>query len=111
MKNKWLNNFKNFWLENNIELVLNLFSKNLEYFETPYFKIIDKNNLKKEWSIIKEHKDKKINFEIFLENENKIVVKFEYFYKKDWKDWKYLWIYLIKFDKIWKCNYFYQVWM
>ncbi len=110
MKKNWLENFRNFWLKKDIDSVLNLFSDELEYFETPYFKIENKNVLKKEWEAINEHNIDKINFDVFCEYENKIVVQFEYFYEKDWKNKKYLWVYLIKFDKNWKCNYFYQVW-
>ena len=109
MNTKWLEDFKKYWLEKNIDYVINLFTDDLIYFETPYKRITDKNTLKNEWKYIENHNIKKLDFEVFLENNEKKVIKFEYIYELDWEERKYSWVYLIKIIN-WKCNYFYQIW-
>lgn len=44
----WLNKFKTRWETKNVELILDLFSDDVEYWETPYQKIPDKAALKHE---------------------------------------------------------------
>lgn len=109
MKDTWLEKFKIFWLNKNIDSVLSLFSDDCVYFETPSQKIIDKEILKKEWEYIINHDIKTLNFEIFTELDNKLTVKFKYEYILNWEDKKFSWVYLIEL-KDWLCNYFYQVW-
>ncbi len=41
-KNEWLNNLKEYWEEKNVEAIVNdLFDKNVEYYRSPFEKIID----------------------------------------------------------------------
>lgn len=109
MIENWLEQFKILWLNKNIDDILKLFADDVIYYETPYKKIINKFELQKEWEYIINHEIKKLDFEIFINDKSKNVVKFRYEYILNWNEKMYNWIYLVNLEN-WKCNYFYQVW-
>lgn len=80
MIKNWLDTFKKHWLQKNIDAVLNLFSDNLLYYETPYQKITDKNTLRNEWECVIGHEIVALDFDLYMQEDNRSVVRFRYEY-------------------------------
>jgi hypothetical protein len=105
--NKWLNEFKRSWIKKDIKAVLNLFSDNVEYYETPNHKLKGKIEIGKIWNGIKSQDNIKLDLEVFCKEKNKYAVKWALrFYDK--KDYSYKGIYLLSLDSEKKCDYFMQ---
>lgn len=107
--NNWLKNFQKNWLCKDIDSIMNLFSENFIYFETPYDKITNKSILQKEWEYILNHNIQLLEFEEYIGVNNKHVIKFQYKYEVNGEQKSFKWIYLIELENN-KCKYFYQVW-
>lgn len=107
--NNWLEKFKKYWLDKDIDSIIELFTDDFIYYETPYQKISNKSILKKEWECILDHEIKALYLNIYLENDSKLVIKSKYEYILNWEHKVFSWIYLVEIEN-YKCKYFYQVW-
>ncbi len=58
----WLEKFKHHWKNHDINGVISLFSKKLTYFETPFLKINNLKDLSKEWQVIKDQDNIKLDY-------------------------------------------------
>ena len=105
----WLKKFKEHWQNHNITEILNLFDKNVIYYETPFTKLNNFNTLAKEWEEIKNQKNIILNYKLFPSSENKhsVIWELQYTDKENIKK-KFLGTYLITLNKEGKCIYFYQ---
>lgn len=100
---KWLNDFKTFWFNKEIEKVTSLFKNTTFYQETPFLKPFTTfEEIKKEWQQIKNQNMKEIEFKI-LAIENKTVIV-EWIFKRDVEEFDG--IYEIKFNYDGECIYF-----
>jgi len=54
--NNWLKQFKTNWQNHKIQEVLKLFDKNVIYYETPFIKLNNFEELRKEWQAIYNQK-------------------------------------------------------
>ena len=106
---KWLNQFQTSWKTHNIKNVLNLFSENVEYWETPFIQISNFNELKKEWTYINKQKNINIETEIFSAVNDRYSVKWFLTYQDEKNNKKILGgVYLIKLNANNQCDYFFH---
>ena len=107
--NGWIQKFIKSWEAQDIVGVMSLFTEDVEYWETPFTRIVNKTILEHVWNIIKEQKDIIISCEVFSKENDTYTVLWdlEYFdknsQKKTWKG-----IYLIRLNSENLCDYFLQ---
>lgn len=110
MIEQWLRKFNDSWKDHDVDGVMELFSDNVQYWETPFHKLQSINEIRSEWSAIKNQFDIRLNTSVYSENEGRYTVKWDLFYsneshqKKHWAG-----IYLIELNDDGKCSYFHQV--
>jgi len=107
--NNWLKEFKTHWENHNITNILNLFDKNVIYYETPFYKLDNFEQLSKEWQYILKQKNINLDYEIFLKDNNKYAVIWDlkYLDNKNIKQ-HFKGTYLIKLNDKNLCTYFHH---
>ena len=78
----WLKKFETNWKSKNIDGVIDLFNKDVIYFETPSLRLHSLEEIKKEWEIIKEQKEIELEFNVI----NKIGEKYVVLWKLSFLD-------------------------
>ncbi|MEF3691827.1 MAG: nuclear transport factor 2 family protein [Candidatus Moraniibacteriota bacterium] len=107
--NKWLFQFTTAWKNHDADKVLELFSNDVEYWETPFERLDDFGKLKSEWRNIIYQKSIDIKCDIFSNDGDKYVIKWSLKYlDKNNKIKKFGGVYLIKLNANNKCNYFFH---
>lgn len=106
--NQWLENFKRNWKQKNVDKVLELFSPEVEYHETPTRKLETREEIREEWEGIREQEDIKLDLEVWSKDENKYTVKWHLEYTQNSERKLLNGIYLIKLNKKAKCTEFWQ---
>lgn len=105
--NIWLRDFKKFWLEKDIESILDLFSNNVEYYENPFLKFKNKNEIEAVWKNIYKQDISFLEFEVFSREDSKFTIKWSLKYFNE-REYVFEWIYLLTLNSNNKCNYFIQ---
>ena len=107
---KWLSDFQDAWKNHDIEKVLSLFSSDVEYWENPFLKVSNLEDLRKEWEYIKNQNDIKIESNIFSACNDKFTVRWDLGYKdlRDGSLKKFSGVYLIALNEEDRCNYFFH---
>ena len=108
--NIWLENFKKYWLNKEINLVIELFSDNVEYYETPFYKFNNKNEILSAWKYINKQNISYLDFDIFSVEKDKFTIEWELKYNIEEKQFHFKGIYLMTLNSENKCNYFIQYW-
>jgi hypothetical protein len=103
----WLDKFKNSWIKKDIKSILELFSDDVEYYETPSKMLKNKAEIEKQWAEIKNQNNIKLKFKTFSQQDNKYAVIWNLKFYSD-KDNEYQGIYLISLNSENKCDYFLQ---
>jgi ketosteroid isomerase-like protein len=103
----WLQSFRKNWKRGNVEEVLQLFTDDVDYWETPSKKL-DLEELREEWKTVKEQEDIRLKFEVFSQDKNKYTVQWELSYIKDGEKSELKGVYLIKLNKEGRCEDFWQ---
>ena len=107
---EWLDALRDNWTNKNIPAIMELFSDDIEYWETPYSKLSSLEEIKSEWSSINKQDNIKIDTTIFSKSEPQdcftVLWKLNYTSDGIYKNWAG--IYLIKLNPQGKCYYFYQ---
>lgn len=107
--NEWLEKFKEGWLIKNVEEVLSLFSKDVTYYETPFVKVDSYDQLKKEWTAIRDKNDMYLNLKLFSSQENKHTIIWHLRYgMSDNSQRELSGTYLINLNDEGLCTYFHQ---
>lgn len=107
--NKWLDDFKACWVKKDILALLELFSEDLEYWETPYKCLSSKNKIVEERQAIISQQNIELSMSIFSSLENNHTVLWSLSYTTEHiglQEWAGT--YLIMLDPENKCYYFYQ---
>lgn len=104
----WLEDFERNWEKKDIESVLELFTEDVDYYETPFEKLDNKKELREEWRSIKNQSDIELETEIFSKEEDKFTVKWRLQYSKNREQNILKGIYLIKLNSRNKCYEFWQ---
>ncbi len=73
---KWCEELLNNWKQKNIENLVNLFDKSVEYYESPTEKIEDMKEIRKVWEEIKKQNTNNIEFNILCKNNECCIVNF-----------------------------------
>ena len=107
--NTWLKNFKDNWQNHNINGVLDLFDKNVIYYETPFTKFNDFDSLAKEWETTNNQNNISLDLEIFssIKNKHSVIWKLQYTDKENVLK-KFSGTYLIKLNNNGKCIFFHH---
>ena len=105
---KWLEDFERTWKKKNVESVLELFTDDVDYYETPFEKLDNKEDLKDEWRSVKDQQELELETEIFSREDGKFTVKWNLRYTKNGEQNILKGIYLIKLNSDNKCYEFWQ---
>jgi len=105
----WINKFKKYWESHDVNGVLGLFDKNVVYYETPFVKLNSFEELNREWGVIKDQENVKLEYEIFssCEEKHSIIWKLSY-ENKDGILQDLSGTYLIKLNDKGLCDYFHH---
>lgn len=107
---RWLEEFTTNWATHNIDDVLKLFTDDVEYWETPYYKLESIEHIRQEWQAILTQKDIELQTKIFSSNsENKHTVLWRLHYIRDGSAHNLAGTYLIRLNSKGLCDYFYCV--
>lgn len=107
--NKWLDQFVIAWKKRDVDKVLELFTEDIEYWETPFKRLVDSEELKLEWESVKNQNNINIKCEIFLKEGDGYAVKWNLEYLNENRETKkFGGVYLIKLDADSKCYYFFH---
>ena len=109
MINNWLTKFKTAWIEHDINQVLELFTDDVEYWETPYQQVLDKAQLENEWSAIKNQRNITLDLNVFASQDNKHAVRWRLSYENDQGLQNWAGTYLLELNTNGECTYFLQV--
>jgi len=104
----WLENFKEYWQSHNIGGVLSLFDKNVIYYETPFIKLENFDELSRVWGSIKNQNNTYLDFEIFSSCGNKHSVIWKLKYEKKDIEQNFSGTYLIELNDEGLCTYFHH---
>ncbi len=106
---KWLRKFVKHWETHDIGGVMDLFTEDMEYWETSFVRITDKEALAQEWEVIKEQKEISVSYDIFSKDNDKYAVLCDLRYiDKENKHGRWKGIYLIRLNSENLCDYFLQ---
>jgi hypothetical protein len=107
---EWLDAFKNSWTDKDIPAIVELFSDDIEYWETPYKKLSSLEDVKSEWGSIHNQDNIKVETTIFSKSEqqNCFTVLWKLGYASNGTQKVWAGVYLIKLNPQGKCYYFYQ---
>lgn len=108
--NIWIDKFIQWWKNQNIESVLDLFTNNVEYWETPFIKMSNFDELRNEWEYIKNQENIEIKCDIFSNENDKYTIKWElkYLNKITGINEYFKWVYLLRLNLENKCDYFFH---
>jgi len=104
----WLGKFKEYWVHHDVKRVLNLFHRDVEYYETPFQKLSNFSQLKGAWEGIGKQDNIKLDLKVYNKERNKYTVMWylEYSYKNVVK--KCAGTYLIELNNDNLCTYFFH---
>ena len=103
----WLNKFKYARENKNINDVLLLFSADIIYYETPFHKLNDLNEIKNEWGVIIDQNEIDLKYSVFSKDENKYTIQWDLkYFNKDGNQFHFSGVYLIKLNEIGLCYEF-----
>lgn len=107
---KWLEYFHNAWASHNIPDVMNLFTDDVEYWETPHFRISSKEALENEWQVVKNQHNIQLDTTVYASTpDNKHAVIWQLSYERDGELRQSGGTYLITLNDDGKCSFFHYV--
>lgn len=103
----WLEQFHDAWKRHDIDAVMDLFTDDVEYWETPHYRIESKQELEKEWQAIKIQQNIQIETKLFSSaDDNKHTVIWNLSYENNGNTHKSAGTYLISLNEEGKCYFF-----
>lgn len=103
----WLEKFRENWKAGKVDQVLQLFTEDVDYYETPFLQL-ENDELRAEWRGVKNQQDIVLEFDVFSRENEKFVVQWSLEYVEDGGTNSLKGIYLIKLDSDNKCYEFWQ---
>ena len=103
--NIWMQEFKQYWLSYDIEGVISMFDENVEYWESSFERIENKQQLQEEWKYITTQRNIELSYEVFSQDQNKFTI----IWTLKYNDKEVRGTYLLKLNSENKCIYFYQI--
>lgn len=112
--NKWIEDFKNLWINHKIAEVVEMFNEVEEYFEGPFSApVSSKDDVTSLWLDIEFQDIEKLDIDVIAIDGNKCVLHW-YFKYKDTRNseiYEMDGVYEIHFNNNCKCQYFKQWWV
>lgn len=109
MINEWLELFRTGWVTKDVEKVMELFTDDVEYWETPHKRLHGKSDIENEWKAIFKQQNIELNFEVFSSSNDKHTVLWQLMHRDDdYETQSWAGTYLIALDEAGNCNYFHQ---
>ena len=105
---KWLTDFKQAWKEKDIDAVLELFTDEVDYYETPFHEFENKDELRDEWESIRDQENIGLEFEVFNSEEDRFTVIWSLNYTQNGEAYESKGVYLIELNSENKCYRFAQ---
>ena len=105
---EWLKKFKQAWIGKDVDRVMELFTDDVDYFETPFIEFENKDELREEWESIKAQEDIDLELEVFGSEEERFTVIWNLSYREDGKELDSRGVYLIKLNEENRCFEFAQ---
>ena len=110
MIDRWLEKFHHAWQAHDINGVLDLFTNDVEYWETPHKQLHGKDAVRQEWQSIADQKDIQISWKVYNSSaNNRHAVIWKLHYIKAGISHDSSGIYLVSLDDNGLCSYFYYV--
>ena len=104
---QWLDRFNTSWTNHDISAVMDLFTHDVEYWETPYYKLDSKDHLEQEWQEILKQQGITTQTRIFNSSaDNKHAVIWQLRYTRDDEIRESAGTYLIGLNDDGLCNFF-----
>lgn len=109
MINDWLKIFCTNWKQHDIASVMAQLADEVEYHESPYQLLANKDEIRHEWQVVLKQKNISIDYEVLSETttDSTVIWKLSYTLDNEDRDVRGVWI--IKLNDEAKCTYFYQV--
>src|SRR3989339_608204 len=85
---KWLEIFRSFWLQKDVESVLSLFTDDVEYWETPFQQLHTKDEIRQAWGQIIDHDIEELHFTIQIADVSNKQFAIDWLYKRSQHEWK-----------------------
>lgn len=105
----WMEEFKFNWENKNVDKVLQLFNKNLVYYENPFMKLEKIKDIRSQWETIYKQKNIQLSYEIFSGYKNRHSIIWDLKYQNQQNHSRHLrGTYLIELDENNLCTYFYH---
>lgn len=105
---QWLRKFRTAWSNYDIEGVLELFTEDVEYWESPHQKVSSRAELRKEWGAILMQKEIEIHTDQYSSSGELHTIIWSLSYFLDDVQHKWGGVYLIKLNSKGFCEYFFQ---
>ncbi|MFZ1812246.1 MAG: nuclear transport factor 2 family protein [Candidatus Saccharimonadales bacterium] len=109
MIDKWLEFFCHSWKHRDIDAIMELFSDDIEYWESPYEQLLSLESVKEIWQAIHKQENIKIQTRVVMSQERKYLVEWSLEYTQDLSHNIWGGLYIIELDETGRCTYFYQV--
>lgn len=103
---EWLSKLKDSWSNNDIDSVVQLFSKECVYYETPFSLLQSTEAINKVWLPVLDHKDIRLNFNVVRSNDTGAVIAWAYKFIHNGESKLSEGAYYIELDKDGLCNFF-----
>lgn len=107
--NDWLDKLSTFWKNHDIDGIIDLFTDDVEYWETPFNKISNSTDLRLEWENIKNQNNITLYCKVFSKQDNKYSVLWSLEFKDTNNQPKhYSGTYLLRLNLENKCDSLFQ---
>ena len=103
---KWLEVFHERWANHDISAVMELFTPDVEYWETPFLRLKDREELESEWQGVLKQSDIQLETEVFASEGGKHAVIWKLSYVKEGQLSERGGTYLIRLNDDGICDFF-----
>lgn len=109
MIDQWLKDFKDSWMAHDIDAVMELFTHDVDYWETPYQLVQNKDDLRQEWSAVLGQSNIDLDLRVFssCDHDYSVIWKLSYM-RENGAVRQCAGTYLITLDHEGRCTFFYQ---
>lgn len=104
----WLTRFRTRWKNRDVDGVLDLFAKDVDYHETPFQKLQTRGDIRSEWESVKDQHDIEIDTEVFVSNGARHAVEYKLRYTKSGEVRQLTGVYLVELNEANECTEFTQ---
>lgn len=105
----WLRKFKECWESHDVQGVLDLFDRDVIYYETPFLRLKDFKEIEREWRAIQSQKDIVLTYEVFSQNgkDYAVIWKLRYINPEN-EEKNYSGTYLMRLNDEGLCTFFHH---